>query len=60
MSVERKFKVGDVVSFSSGNPMTIEKIGEHSIDCMWVNAKGDKCRGSFNPSTLVLSSPKDG
>lgn len=53
------FKIGDTVVLKSGSPiMTVEKVKDASISCIWFDGT-KKLDGSFPPDTLEIYNPDD-
>ena len=47
------FHLGDVVQLHSrGFEMTVERIEDSTIHCVWLNQRGDICREAFGDWTL--------
>jgi len=47
------FSEGDVVQLHSrGGEMTVEKVEESTIHCVWLDQRGNVCRDAFGDWTL--------
>ena len=48
-----KFKIGDVVQLKSGGPqMTVMKIEDSEVTCLWFNAKQEEKNGKYHEGLL--------